>query len=348
MDECRGRRVRPLTAALSTTLVLAACAQPGTTLESQPAVAVTRIQTTLHDPVWSYTRHTVIAPTDDDRLAEISDLGAPEAHTRLSAPMAVGRNIQISGSDNSRVFVPEPARNRVAVVDLASLQQVEDFDAGPAPAVLAEDRGMRILLALSADGSSVTPVDVEGFRKLATARFGQPATAIDGANRGRDIEYHLYGPSGIRFYKGPSSPPEKRGDLDLDVATAAGDGTKVTRSYVADQGRTVLYAVDSRRGGEGLQVVGRAQVPSPIRYLGTDDTRIYAATDAGVVVFDSATVTGYPHGKITTLRTIDYRTSMPPGPAKTAPLSGMAVAQHRVYLTLKGQPFVISVGKPRL
>ncbi|CNM28017.1 Uncharacterised protein [Mycobacterium tuberculosis] len=63
-------------------------------------------------------------------------------------------------------------------------------------------------------------------------------------------------------------------------------------------------------------------------------------------MFESAAVTGYPHGQITTLRTIDYRTSLPA--AKAAPLSGMAVGQHRVYLTLRGQPFVISVGKPRL
>jgi hypothetical protein len=315
-------------------------------------VDVTRIDTTVHDPVWSYTRQTLVALTDDHRLAEISHIGAADASTRLSAPMAVGRNIQINEGDKSHVFVPEPVRDRVAVVDLASLRPIEDFDAGPAPAYLTEDRGMRILLALAADGSSVTPVDVEGkiegFRKLATAQLPESSATIDGANRGRDIEYHVYGPSGISYYKGPSSPPEKRGDLDMDVVAAAGDGAKVTRSYVADHNRNVLYAVDSRLGGEGLQVVGRAQVSAPIRYLGTDDSRIYAATDRDLMVFESASVIGYPQGKITAIRTIDYRMFLPAGPAEAAPLSGMAVGQHRVYLTLQAQPYVISVGKPHL
>ncbi|WP_407689002.1 hypothetical protein [Mycobacterium sp. HUMS_1102779] len=57
------------------------------------------------------------------------------------------------------MFVPQPGRNKVAVVDLTDLRPVFDVDAAPAPAYVAQDAGMRILLALSADGSAVTPVD---------------------------------------------------------------------------------------------------------------------------------------------------------------------------------------------
>lgn len=61
------------------------------------------------------------------------------------------------------MLVPEPSRDKVAVIDLDSLLPLDEFDAGPAPAYISEDAGMRVLLALSADGSSVTPVDEYGF-----------------------------------------------------------------------------------------------------------------------------------------------------------------------------------------
>ena len=155
------------------------------------------------------------------------------------------------------------------------------------------------------------------MRKLATAPVTKFAI-IGGANRGRQIEYHLYGPSGISYYKGPQSPPEKHGDFAMQVLAAAGDETKVTRSYVADHDRDVLYALDSRRGGKGLEVVGRAQLASAIRYLGTDDSRIFAATDRDLVVLETAIFTGYPKGNIPVIRTIDYRTTHPL-PARSGP-----------------------------
>lgn len=328
---------------------MAGCSAPGSALESAPAVGVATIDAALHDPVWSYHDNELLGLTDDHRLAAIDFAGPGTAHTRLSAPMGSGRNLQISQKDDRHVFVPQPDRGRVAVVDIATLRPVAEIDAGPAPSYLAEDAGMRVLLALAADGSSVTPVDQYGFRKLPTATYtGEPADTIDGSNRGRQIEYHLYGASGIRYYKGPTSPPEERGSLPMAVAVWAGDGTQVTRSYVAGRDDKVLYAVDSRRGGDGLEVLARTELSSPIRYLGTDDTRIYAATDRDVTVLETASFTGFPNGTIRVIRTLDYRAGLPPGPVASAPLSGMAIGPKRVYLTLRGQPHVISVAKPRL
>ncbi|TDH49420.1 hypothetical protein E2F47_20805 [Mycobacterium eburneum] len=336
--------------ATAAALGAAGCSSPGATLERSPEVVVTALEAPLHDPVWSYRRHTLVGLTADHRVAEVANPARPDAiRTRVSAPMDAGRNLQISQKDDATVFVPRPQHGTVAVVDLASLTVLEEFDAGPAPAYLSEDAGQRVLLALAADGSSVTPVDQYGWKKLPTATIdGAPAEFIDGANRGRAIDYHLYGPSGIHYYKGPSSPPTERGSLAMDVVAAAGDGTKVTRSYVAARDQGVLYAVDSGRGGEGLEVVGTARLPSaPIRYLGTDDTRVYAATDHDVVVFEAASVTGYRQHTIPIVSVIDYRSGLPAG-AKSAPLSGMAVGPHRVYLTLAGQAHLVSVTKPRL
>lgn len=328
---------------------VAAAACSGASSRGAPEVVLWPVGAVLHQPVWSYRTQALFALTEDHRVAEVTAGDRPEdAKTRLSAPMAVGRNLQISQKDDRVVFVPQPERGRVAVVDLQSLRQIDDFDAGPAPAYLSEDAGLRMLLALSADGKSVTAVDQYGYRKLPTAPItGDPADSIDGANRGREIDYHVYGSSGIRHYQGFSSPAEERGSLTMDVAVSAGDGTAVTRSYVAGPNDNVLRAVDSRRSGSGLTVLATARLSSPIRELGTDDTRIYAATDHEVVVLQTASFTGFPQQTIPVIRAIDYRAGLPAA-LRSARLSGMAVGPQRVYLTFTDAPFVVSVAKPHL
>jgi len=334
-------------AAAAGLMAVAGYAPAGASLESAPDVTLATIGAALHHPVWSYRQNALLGLTDDHRLAEVAYIDSATATTRLSGPLAAGRNVQISQKDDRHVFVPQPDRGKVAVVDIPTLQPVEEFDAGPAPAYLAEDVGSRVLLALSADGLSVTPVEQYGFRKLPTANFdGEPANSIDGANRGHEIAYHLYGASGIRYYQGNSSPPGERGSLQMDIAACAGDGAAATRSYVARVGDNAVYAVDSQRGGDGLQVLAHTRLSWPVRYLGTDDTHIYAATDHDVVVLETNSFTGYPNGTIPVLRTIDYRSGLELGPAASTPISGMAVGPKRLYLTLSGQPYVVSVAKP--
>jgi hypothetical protein len=329
-------------------IVVAGCSSPSQP-ESAPEVTLLPVGAALRNPVWSYGTHTLLGLTDDHRLAKVSGAENPgTSHTTLSAPLDAGRNLQISQRDDRHIFVPQPRRGTVAVVDIATLQPVGHFDAGPAPDYLSEDAGMRILLALSVDGSTVTPVDQYGYRKLPAAKVGR-ADSIDGSNRGRQIDYHVFSPSGIRYYKGPSSPPEEQGSLAMDVAASAGNGTKVTRTYVAGHDDGMLYSVDSRREGDGLEVVGKAHVSSsPIRYLGTDDTRIYAATDRQLVTLEINSYGGYPNDTMQVLHVVDYRSNLPAGQAKSAPLSGMAVGPHRVFLTLRGANYVIGVAKPHL
>jgi hypothetical protein len=116
-------------------IAAAGCAAPGSALEKSPEITVTTTGAALHDPVWSYRSDTLVGLTDDHRIADVSDLlGSGHATIRLSQPIAAGRNLQISRKDDRHVFVPEPQRGKVAVFDLATLRQVDEFDAGPAPA----------------------------------------------------------------------------------------------------------------------------------------------------------------------------------------------------------------------
>ncbi len=162
-------------ALVASVVVAAGCSTPGSSAEESPEVAVMTAGATLHDPVWSYRDSALVGLTGDGRIAEVSDVLSGHATTRLSPPLSPGRNLQISRKNEQHVFVPQPQRNKVAVLDLGTMRAVDEFDAGPAPAYLSEDSGMRVLLALSADGSSVTPVDEYGFLKMPTAHVaGEP------------------------------------------------------------------------------------------------------------------------------------------------------------------------------
>jgi hypothetical protein len=67
-----------------------------------------------------------------------------------------------------------------------------------------------------------------------------------------------------------------------------------------------------------------------------------------VVTLETASFTGFPHNTIPVIRVINYRAGLPGGSVQSAPLSGMAIGPHRVYLTLAGTPYVVSVAKPHL
>lgn len=349
MTKTKVRAVRRWQAALAASVVVAAgCSAPGSSAEKSPEVTVMTGGATLHDPVWSYRDDALVGLTDDGRIAEISDVLSGHAKTRLSPPLEAGRNVQISRKNEHHVFVPQPTRNRVAVLDLGTMRTVNEFDAGPAPAYLSEDSGMRVLLALSADGASVTPVDEYGFQALPTAHIaGDPADTLDGANRGRDIEFHICGRSGVRYFKGHSSPPAEDGSLSMDVAVSAGDTTATTRSYVARPNDDTLYVVDVRRTGKGMRVRAATRLPSPIRRLGSDESRVYAATDQEVVTLETNSFMRFEDDKVPVLRSSKYRSALPES-QRSAPVSGMAVGQHRVYLTFAGTPTVVSVAKAHL
>ncbi len=206
---------------------------------------------------------------------------------------------------------------------------------------------MRVLLALSADGSAVTPVEEYGYRKLPTAAVEGAADTIDGANRGRAISYRSYGSKGIHYYQGPSSPPEERGSLNMDVAGSAGDGTQVMRGYVA--GRHDLYTPSIHGAAEGDW---KCQAGRGCRRRCVNSAPTTPASMPRPIVswwrWKRRASTANPHGEIPVLHVTDYRASLPDGPLRSAPLSGMAIGPRRVYLTLLGATYVVSVAKPRL
>lgn len=316
------------------------------------SVVALRIDAPVHEPIWSDHARALFALTGDRRIAKIDPSGRsgapPTARTTLSAPFPdVGEDL-VPRITEAVVYLPQPELGRIAVVSDTDLRQVGALRAGPSPSFLALDSGSDDLLALSGDRSSVTPVDLHDNRVLPpTDVHAGPEAELDGAKRGRRIDYHLAGPGGITHYKGSPGAVRKEGTLGLDAETTAGDLVKSSRLYVAQRGTDRLFAVDSKRTEDGLEVVAQAKLGEPVHYIGVDETRIYAATEHKLVVLKTNSFEGYHNQTFPLVTTIGFRSALP-GEARNAALSGLAVGPDRVYLTLEGQPYVLSIAKPSI
>ena len=327
---------------------MSACAAPGARLEARVPVEVLTIATEIHEPVVSFHTgtDTLLALTHDNRIAKID---TATTHTTYSKPFAsIGRNLQISPVDSGIVLLPQPAAGNVAAVRIGDLQQVATVPAGPQPSYLSQDSGDDVLLALSADATTVSALDLHRNKLLGSQPVAgtHAETTVEGSRRGRVLEFHTCGPEGIAHYKGHEMPIEQNGRLGIGVENAAADPAKVTRVYVAEKNSPHLFAVDTDRGGDALHVVGEASLAEPVRRIGVDDTRLYAATDSRLVVFESESFEGYRHDHIPVLRSFDYRTELPSYSARIAPLAGLAVGRNYVYLALVGEPYLLRVAKP--
>jgi hypothetical protein len=235
---------------------------------------------------------------------------------------------------------------RVAVVGETDLRPVSALWAGPSPSWLAVDSGADSLLALSQDHLRVTPVDLHD-NSVAPSQVVQAGAdaEVDGAQRGRRIDFHVTSAAGIVHYRGDPGSIHSEGQVAIRTEKAVGDLTKSSRLYVAEKGTDRLLAVDSQRSGHGLEVVAQAHVGEPVEYVGADETRVYAATEHRLVVLATNSFEGYVDQRFPIISVIDFRTALS-GAARNAALSGLAVSPDRVYLTVQGQPYLMSVAKP--
>lgn len=292
------RRIRRVVALAAVgLLVLAGCSGAGASSRS-PAVAV-RIDAPVHDPVWSHNARSLLAVTEgSSRIAKIDPpvrAGAPPtARTTLSEPLRdVGENIATSPTGKDVVFVPQPRLGRVAVVSVEDLRRVRTFRAGPSPSFVAEDSGSRALLVMSTDGSTVTGVDLQDNKVLSPqhVRAG-PKAEVDGGKRGRLIDYHVAGPRGIALYKGSPSSVKKEDEIAVRADKSAGDLVKPTRLYVVQKGTGHLLAVGVKPALDGMAVAAKADLGEPVKHLGVDEVRIYAATGHKLVVLETNSYEG--------------------------------------------------------
>lgn len=330
-------------------MVLAGCSVPSSLPESVPDVRAVRLDQPVYEPVWSRSNEALFALVDDvPAVAEIDPQAKGPPGFTLSGRLAeVGENITTSPAGHGGVYVPQPGLDRIAILGLSDLRPRGKLHVGHGPSYVSVDSGSQTLLALSENGRTVTGVDLaDGGMLPARTVPGGPLSEVEGPKRGRLIDYHVLGPQGIVHYKGAPGGVHDTGRIQIPVSTSTGDKVKASRSYVAKLGSSELLAVDTKRGGSGLEVVARGNVGAPIEELGTDEMRVFAATEDQLIVLESNSFAGFTDGHFEVLKRIDYRGALPTEKLKHTPLSGLAVGAERVYLTLDGEPYMVSVATP--
>lgn len=348
MGSSRSVRARAVSLGVAALLALGGCAGSAEHAASTSRqMSLLRIAAPLEEPVWADHDGVLLGLTESgtrvEKVAPAPD--ADKADSSLSRVFAdIGKNVAPSIPDKGVAYVPQPERGTVAVLRTSDLHQVDTLRDGPAPAYLSTDVGANALLALSANGRTVTGIDVYDHRRIASMPVdATPQAEVDGPQRERLIEYHVSGPAGIVHVK----DGERLGTMQIPVAAAVSDETKVSRLYAAEQGTHRLLAVDSHRWGEGLHVVGQADLGAPVRYLGVDEYMIFAVAGDRLVVLETNSFEGYASGKIPVYKVIRFREGLPRR-LRDAPVSGLAVGPHRVYLTFARQPYVESIAKPSI
>lgn len=336
----RAARVGGVVVLAAAALGLAAC---GPAAMASPEVRVVRVSAPMRAPEWS-DRAGVLLGLAGSRVEKVDP--SRDYRSSLSASLPdIGADLATGLPSQSYVYVPQPGLNRVAVLSVASLRQVSTVPDGRAPYYLATGVGASVLLALSRDGRSVTGTDLREHKVVAHQPVhAAPGTHIDGPARERLVEFHLTGPRGIVHYQ----DGEREGSMSIPVADAAGDKTKVTRLYVAEQGTDRLLAVDTSKSQDNtLEVVGHADLGAPVRFVGVDDYQVYALAGDTLVVLSANSFEGFAGGKIPIVKRIPLSADLPAALHSGTP-SGMAVGADRVWVTFAGQPYVVGIAKPAI
>lgn len=333
-----------------TPAILAGCSVLGESAAEQRVTAI-RIEAPVEEPVWDRDRDALLALVEDEpRIARIDpQTGA----TFVSEPFrGAGENlVPAPPQEEGLAFLPQPELGRVAVIRVDDLRRVDSFEAGPSPARVAVDVGSELLFALSEDGSAVTAVDLEAFETLLPpveeVEAGREAE-LEGPARGLAAEFWVVGPNGIALYEGHPTSLHKADDIPVSAGAVAGDPIMITRVYVGEEGTDRLLAVSLNPQTHHLTVAAEKRLGEPIEYVGADEKRVYAATRSKLVVLKTETFEGFGENGFEVVGTIHFRRPLEREALKEAPLSGMAVSPEtaRVYLTLKEEPYVLSIDKP--
>lgn len=340
-------RVLTLAVLAATLGLLGGCAATGEPAGATGKVEILRVDSPLREPVWVPGEENLLALGQNKPDVALLD---PEAAVPAGEPpqeSAVVRSTRLEGAGGNvalnvrhpdRAYVPQPERGEVSVLNTQDLQKRGSLEAGEAPEQVTVDAASETLFSLSENGSEVLGMDLESSEKTPAIEVGGgEQTLIESPHEGLTPEFWAAGPEGVVHYAG--SPPERKAGMDMEAAELVPDASAAQRAYIAGARRVSIVEGDPEGLLEGeLEVAAGRDLGEEVEQLATDELYVYAATKDEVVAMR--------RHDLRTVETVDLRRPLEEESLEEAPLTGIAVGEERVYLTLSEEPYVLSVEKP--
>lgn len=319
--------------------------ESGTTSTPEASVAAIEVDAPLRELTYVAGQNVVFAYRQNEpRVVKIDatpgGAGDPPQATTLSEEMEeVGENLETTREEPNNLYVPQPRQIQFAIVGTADMLLTRTVRTAQNTVRVAvdplgpPDGTGRAIFALSQSGQTVTGVNLETYEIFARLQVrGSENTLIESPLQGDAGQFWLAGPEGVAYYAG--SPPERQARRGSLSATAlAPDTENPDRAYIGSDDQVV--AVESRDGN--IETVAQTDVGAPIEYLITEGEDLYAATNSEVVVLDPE--------NLEVRRTVNFDDALEQEALRNAAVSGLAVTEDSVYLSLAGEPYLIGFQK---
>jgi hypothetical protein len=220
------------------------------------------------------------------------------------------------------------------------LGAMRDYDTGGTPSYVTVNAQPELLFALSEDGLEVLGVDLATSRELPTTRVdGDPKTLAEAPEKGFDPALWVAGSGGTTYYGGDplermARSPQEAEDISVDTESAQ-------RIYVAEGSTLTALEGDPQGHLRGdLEVMASRDLGEKVEAVTSDALYVYAVTLERLVVMRRET--------LESVETVDLKNEFEQKGLHPTGISGIATGESAggVYLTLEGEPYVMSISKP--
>ena len=347
-------RSRGVSAALLIAGLLPLLGGCGGGASAQQETVLLRLDAPLRDPHWTEGQDFALALREDEpQVVKLPASAGASGETALG-PDVITPSGELEGTPESmapnpgrasEAYLTQPGLDRVVLMDTSDLRTVRGFDFDEPPRWVAVHPGSQTLFALSEDGTAVSVLDLEDPGNMDIEEPGVPVdlsvdagegARIDAPERGLEPQFWLWGPEGISHYAG--SPPELKVSLPMNARSFALDADTAQRAYVGEGGSGRVVAVKGDAAGMlngELREVAEQDLGGTAEYLATEELWLIAATRDKLFQMK--------HEDLTVVESTDFRSYLRQEGLGEARVSGMTVTRDRVYLTLEGEPYMLSI-----
>jgi hypothetical protein len=330
------RAWRTIFLAASFVLVLGGCGAAG----AGQQVRLLEVEDPLKEPAW-VPNDALIAVSEDGSRVERVDPGASGSGRVLSVELRnLGENLALNPREPGQAYIARPESGRISELNTDTLRVVGGYETGGKPSYVTLGAQPGLLFALSEDGKEVLGVDLATSQELPTLRVdGDPKTLAESPEKGFDPALWVAGSQGTTYYGGDplksmAHSPQEAEDIAVDTESAQ-------RIYLAEG--SSLTALEGDPDGllrGDLEEMASRDLGETVEAVASDALYVYAATPDELVVMRRET--------LETVETVDLTGEYEQKHLDPTGISGITTGESSggVYLTLEGEPYVVSISKP--